>query len=92
MSAKQRRNVDRPTMNLALKAAILATREHQKRIAQLAHMDESRLSQIINHLDRPANQKEQQRLLSILLNLVPKSYPEPLTITALFPSTEETAK
>ena len=92
MSAKRRRNVDRPTMNLALKAAILATREHQKRIAQLAHLDETRLSQIINNLDRPANQNEQQRILSILLNLVPQSYPEPLTITALFPQTQETTK
>ena len=78
-------------MNLVLKSAILATREHQKRIAQLAQMDESRLSQIINNLDRPANQNEQQRILSILLNLVPQNYPEPLTITALFPQTRETS-
>ena len=79
-------------MNLALKAAILATREHQKRIAQLAHLDETRLSQIINNLDRPANEKEQQRLLSVLRVLLPDAAHAGLTPTLLFPQTQETMK
>ena len=92
MKSKPRKNVDRPTMNLALKAAILATREHQKRIAQLAKLDESRLSQIVNDLKRPANLDEQHRLLAVLRALLPEHDQDRLTSAVMFPQIQETAK
>ena len=79
-------------MNVTLKSAIVWTRRPQKHIAQLAQMDESRLSQIINALERPASQKEQHRLLSVLRALLPEKDQADLTIEKLFPQTQETAQ
>lgn len=51
-------------MNIALKTAIIESRKKQKRIASLARISESRISQIVH--GKPASENERKKLARVL--------------------------
>lgn len=54
-----------PSMNIALKTALIATRKKQKRVAKLVRISETELSKIVRG-HREADEDERKRLAAFL--------------------------